>query len=1194
MTFEEQVALANSTKHVHHKWYKSNYPDVALLKMDPCAHYVLYGADMGRNPGRSFNTKFYLETYPDAVASGMNPLVHYALHGQGLGYATRPSWRSAGVKQVGLLRTKLLSLGLTDRAVAELEVLLQNAPDAEARIMAAQELGLWNMRLKVTEGYQIAIDYLKSARAEVPALNVRRKLAVAELMCHHFLSDLEAAHACYERAALAGEISDDLILASANLEQSIEERINRINRVLVGSGIPEVKLTDNFSLSPYDRLTSAVALPKVDGGPKVTVLIAAYEASETLPTALRSLQQQTWQNLEIIVLDDCSPNPDTISVAEEFAVRDPRIRVIKMEENGGAYIARNRGLDEATGEYVTLHDADDWSHPKKIETQVRFMEENPQIMGCTSQQARTTPELTFPRWAGASASIGITRHNMSSFMVRHHPVFEAVGYWDAVRFGADSEKIQRVRTAFGNDSVAFIETGLLSFQRISESSIASSDSFGYEGFFFGARREYLQAQQDHRKKTFCYSNPKQPNFGVPRVMHPLRSKQTTHFDVIIASEFRMKGGSTRSNIEEILCQAKAGLRTGLVQMYRYDCPDRGIIPEVRELIDSGLCTVITHGESVSCDLLTVRYPPVLDNVHRYLPKIDAKTVNVIINQPPMSDYGPDGIRRYYLENCAKNARHHFGKNATWYPIGPLVRDALHEHHHSELSHINLSPNDWCNIINVEDWDRGQHKLTGKLRIGRHSRDHEHKWPTDKEDILSAYPNADDVEVHILGGSQAAASIINEVPNNWTVHEFGSLHPREFLRDIDVWIYFSNPGWVESFGRAIIEAMAVGVPVILPEVYRSLFKDAVLYATPKTALSLARKLHSDPEAYYAQVKKAQEYVRENFGYEMHINRIRKAIIEGGFQAASQTASIDAELPKIPKIPKIPSKSGKTAYAELMDLPQLDLSAGDCPTVQQASLLRCHSKGHRFDFLWSPKADAKRLFVIFSGDARRNKISPPVFQRWKWAPHFIGHCLYVSDPMLHMHPDMGLAWYAGTVDCDPLKEIILRVKALLTSLGLKDQDVCAYGSSGGGFAALRMAAIWPGISVVSINPQTNIANFKWASPDLYAQVCLNRPDRHAALSDFPERMDLVHQVDKLRNRRIVLVQNTLDSHHFEKHYKPFCSAMGVPYEANLNTGNFRRILFSHEGGHAKAETPEVFATAMSIVQRNFASSNLLEIA
>lgn len=282
--------------------------------------------------------------------------------------------------------------------------------------------------------------------------------------------------------------------------------------------------------------------------------------------------------------------------------------------------------------------------------------------------------------------------------------------------------------------------------------------------------------------------------------------------------------------------------------------------------------------------------------------------------------------------------------------------------------------------------------------------------------------------------------------------------------------------------------------------------------------------------------------------------------------------------------IPTKSGKTSASTLGNIRTLDVTSGADFQLGETALFRCEVARQRYDYLWQPKPNATRLFVLFSGDAKRDLYEPPVFQRWSWADHFPGHCLYVSDPMLHMSPDIGLAWYSGTESVDPLEVITQHVLGILPQLGLVSADVTAYGSSGGGFAAIRLTTKHPDISAIAINPQTNIAKFAYKTPDLYARTCLNRSDRHRALADFPERMDLLSHVPTLKQRKLILIQNRLDLHHYDDHYTPFCRAMGCTGEENLTEGNLRRILFDHEGGHGKAETPEAFATALWILQSN----------
>jgi glycosyltransferase involved in cell wall biosynthesis len=781
------------------------------------------------------------------------------------------------------LYVKLMGLGFTDLPLAELESIANGASANTDRVKAFHILALWYMSKKNRADYLTALKHLKHASAIEGTTSPSSELSTATLICHFHLGEHPEAKKLVSKLEAVNGLTPDALLAWVNFQPTPEARIGVINRVLAHYKIPELSLRTDSEASTYDRLQVAGTLDAVLDGPKVTVLVAAYEAAATLPTTLRSLQQQTWKNLEIIVLDDHSPSLDTVSVAERFAQEDSRIKVVWMPKNGGAYVARNYGLEMASGEFVTLNDADDWSHPLKIETQVRFLLSAPNVVGCTSQQARATPCMSFHRFRGRGVLIS---NNVSSFMFHRALVMESVGFWDSVRFGADSEYLSRIQAFFGKEAIAQLKTGPLSFQRDSEEAITNDECFGWVGTYHGARQIYFDVQRYHHAKgkgtgkgllRYEREMPQRP-FPVPKAMLVSKAelKKTTHFDVVIASEFRMGGGSIQSNIQEIACQTRAGLRTGILSMFFYDLPLIRTKPEVFSQVDGENVQKIVYGENVSCDLLIIRYPPVLYHRLRYMPHIEAKEIRVIVNQPPMSDYGPNGVVRYKLEQCAENLRHYFGKDAIWHPIGPLVREALFKYHAADLKHIKISEEDWFNIIDIGGWNRSEHKRAANatLRIGRHSRDHESKWPQTRDEILAAYPDNDSIEVHILGGADTPSSILGGLPSNWTVHKFGSMRPKDFLSGIDVFVYFTSPSWVESFGRVIIEAMAVGVPVILPEIYRPLFADAAIYATPQTAVSIARKLYSDSEAYSRQVNLAQAYVRKNFSYESHIMRLKK--------------------------------------------------------------------------------------------------------------------------------------------------------------------------------------------------------------------------------------------------------------------------------------------------------------------------------
>ncbi len=91
---------------------------------------------------------------------------------------------------------------------------------------------------------------------------------------------------------------------------------------------------------------------------KVSAIVAIYKSEKFLPKLIDSIINQTWQNLEILLVDDGSPD-NSGAICDDYASRDDRIRVIH-KKNGGACEARNVGLAEATGEYILIIDGDDW------------------------------------------------------------------------------------------------------------------------------------------------------------------------------------------------------------------------------------------------------------------------------------------------------------------------------------------------------------------------------------------------------------------------------------------------------------------------------------------------------------------------------------------------------------------------------------------------------------------------------------------------------------------------------------------------------------------------------------------------------------------------------------------------------------------------------------------------------------------
>ena len=106
---------------------------------------------------------------------------------------------------------------------------------------------------------------------------------------------------------------------------------------------------------------------------KVTVIIPMHNSSKHIEECLESVINQTYKNLEIIVVDDASTD-NSLELVKN--IEDNRIKLIELRENVGAGIARNKGIEVASGDYISFLDSDDYWVLDKIERQVKFMEDN--------------------------------------------------------------------------------------------------------------------------------------------------------------------------------------------------------------------------------------------------------------------------------------------------------------------------------------------------------------------------------------------------------------------------------------------------------------------------------------------------------------------------------------------------------------------------------------------------------------------------------------------------------------------------------------------------------------------------------------------------------------------------------------------------------------------------------------------------
>ena len=117
----------------------------------------------------------------------------------------------------------------------------------------------------------------------------------------------------------------------------------------------------------------------------VSIIMPSYNCGEYVEETIRSVQAQTYQNWEIIFMDDYSTD-DTINKVSSLRVDDERIYLFQNHCNLGAAISRNKALKEAKGRWIAFLDSDDLWEPTKLEKQIKFMEENGYAFSYTRYQ----------------------------------------------------------------------------------------------------------------------------------------------------------------------------------------------------------------------------------------------------------------------------------------------------------------------------------------------------------------------------------------------------------------------------------------------------------------------------------------------------------------------------------------------------------------------------------------------------------------------------------------------------------------------------------------------------------------------------------------------------------------------------------------------------------------------------------------
>lgn len=298
------------------------------------------------------------------------------------------------------------------------------------------------------------------------------------LRCAHHLSEKGHAaeagrleQALRQSASTSGRLVKlDLYAAQGHFrDRQYGLQLACVNAALARRSVSPVALKDESRPLSCDNLRAASDPVAAARGPLVSVIVPAYNCSDTIGYVLESLQAQTYQDIEVLVVDDASTD-GTAQIVHRFSAVDPRIRLLSLEANSGPFIARNRALSVAAGEYVTNQDSDDWAHPQKIALAAAELQKDPSIVATWVEHVRCSSSKGF------RILNGYVRPDASSLMFRRQTVMEKIGWYDSVRAAGDGEFHLRMERAFGPQSIRQLGK-LLSFVSWSDNTLSGGGAF---------------------------------------------------------------------------------------------------------------------------------------------------------------------------------------------------------------------------------------------------------------------------------------------------------------------------------------------------------------------------------------------------------------------------------------------------------------------------------------------------------------------------------------------------------------------------------------------------------------------------------------------------------------------------------------------------------------------------------------------
>lgn len=591
-----------------------------------------------------------------------------------------------------------------------------------------------------------------------------------------------------------------------------------LNGALAEMGAPPVELRDDEARSPFDRLTAA-GLQPVDGDALITVIMAAYRPGPEIGTAVRSILSQTWPNLELLIVDDAS-GPDYVELFAALGCMDDRVRVLTQPSNRGAYAARNRALDEARGEFVTFQDADDWSHPQRLERQVLPLLGDATLVRSLSRSVRCTEGLVFQHLGSRPF-----RYNASSHLFRRS-VLGLVGRFDWVRKSADTELDRRLETVLPGRRLEIREP--LAFVRLLGDSLSRSDFL--PGWLHPDRAEYRSAMLHWHEQIASGASPHMPAevgrrpLSAPRPYLSGLGIGFPDIDVAYMADWTRAGAAERAALEEIQALMAAGTTVGVLHVRSATSPARARAPHaiaMRRLIADGSVTALTLEEATRVPTVVIRQPEVLEWPTSRPVALEAERVLVVADDVPSVEGSSEAF--WTVADCDHNARALFGVEPWWWVRHDSDRQTVREVV-GPARLLTLPVPRMLGCVGLRPGRPPQDRLV----VGWIFEDA--SALPEPNQIRSVFPDDASVDVRLMGPRDVIKRRLGGIPAQWLVYDDGEISAEEFWEQIDVLAGFPERAEGERVLRAVYEGLSAGCALVLDHVFSAEFGDRAVYCT----------------------------------------------------------------------------------------------------------------------------------------------------------------------------------------------------------------------------------------------------------------------------------------------------------------------------------------------------------------------------